>query len=138
MTTASPTAPTAPTTASAEQVALLAARPRYGYLTHAVRDQQRWRARMGLGRLIMYARPLCQGETGRRYSHGPYMITGGHESPTPVLDAFSSASRPCLACQRKVEALAADGLLAPVPNASDITVDATPRTIARAKVKAAA
>lgn len=87
-----------PTITLASTRPLIAVRPRQGHLTHAVVDQPDWRAQMGLGRLVIYARPLCR-PSGTSTT---FLIVGGHEQPTPIADALAASRFPCPRCTRIV------------------------------------
>lgn len=87
------------TTITAPARPLIAAKPRQGHLVHAVVDQPEWRAQMGLGRLVIYARPLCR-PSGTSTT---LLIVGGHESPTPVDEALAASRFPCPCCVRIVK-----------------------------------
>ncbi|KQP63179.1 hypothetical protein [Nocardioides sp. Leaf285] len=95
------------TDAATGRTGLVAARPRSGHLVHVIRDQPLWRAKMGLGRLVIYARPLCYGNrVGELLASRPgstsMRIVGGHSTPTEPSVALEQSSTPCPTCARRL------------------------------------
>lgn len=86
--------------AGAGKTGFVAVRPHHGggYLTHVMRDNPAWRQSMGLGKLIMYGRPICKSSSTRS---APTRIDGGHNDPTPPSEALANNDNVCEGCASK-------------------------------------
>lgn len=77
----------------------IAGKPMNGYITHVIKDRPSSRQGMGVGNLVISARPICGKSRGG--VSPAFRIDGGHNDPTPPSEALANDDSRCTACAKK-------------------------------------